>query len=885
MKPLRVIGLLILSASALCCLAPHSLRGQTAESPALDLQSSILLPDSIDQWTADSIAQARRDSVFNLTTGAFKRLLDMKLSSAGPDSVFTQALTTYRLSLSAIDEFERYSEPWYKIKSTLRELDTDMEDGAYHYSAVKNDSLKGVFAQNYLDIQAMDIFAGEVWPRDNSYPLMAYIAASKAYNDAQYDRAIRYFNTYLSTGEQQLREQIYIFLGQACLNSGNNDLAVTAMTEGVKLYPHNPQLQLIAIKACINGGHAELIQPFLTKALELNPDDETLLRIQGNVYEDQNKYQRALDTFLRLDRLKPQSLDIAKHIALCYYNMGVANFNEAVNEPDEKLANKKRRQSYNYFSSATQKLEEVLASDPMSVKYLKALGVSYLAINSKTQFDDINRRLISLGQEPLGAVFMPPVVSTNEGNRKHFDWGIGEGAVFTDEIPLYSDFGRDYITNGLVAWAKKGEFEKMDDYRARVNDTSIRNEYEKLNRQAQEEFLKTYSNKLRINDLKLMPYDATNETFKIESPYGDIFFSVPLKNKEAELFKSNWEALSFRQPVFYIDNDKVKLASISVNTPNGKSYTFDNSQAVRYANTEVSIDFTAILDGINSRPDDMAHTSTRPTPGGAPQSTITLESDVDKNIPRTNKQQPGTLALIIANENYGKVSKVKSALHDGMRFAQYCQETLGIPANNITLLKDATYGDMTVSMDQLKNTAKSFGGNVDIIVYYAGHGIPDEKSSDAYLMPVDATPTSLAANYQLEKFYADLGQTGANNIMVFLDACFSGSNRDGAALVNGRAVGYKPRQASPRGNMFVLTAASGHEIAFPYAQKNHGLFTYYLLRKIQETKGDVTLKQLADYVTKSVSQQSNLINKKPQNPTVSTSGTMANNWKSKKLRP
>lgn len=883
MKQLRAACLLILTMITFIWLIPQSVRGESVDS--LDNGLDLFAADTIDQWRADSIAAAKRDSVINLASATFKQMIEMKYSSANPDSIYPLALATYNIALDALGQVDNYSDGWYKIKDILRNLDAEMEEGAFHYSAKGDNDMMGRFAQIYLDIQLMDLFSGEVWPRDSSYPTMAYIAASRAYNSEQYEQAIKYFNVYFSTGETKQREQVYVFMGQACLNSKNYDLAVTAMTEGVKLYPLNHQMLLIAIKACIDGGHAEQLQSFLTRALELTPDDEALLNIQGKLYEDDNQYQKALEIYFRLDQLTPQKLSVAKHIALCYYNMGVGFFNDAVNEPDEKLSRKKRRQSHNYFSSAAQKLEEVIASDPMSVKYLKALGMSYLAINSKPQFEDINRRLTSLGEQPVPEVFMPPMLTYNDGNRKNYDRVVGATAVnLGGEIPLYSAFGKDYITNGLTAWAKKGEFERIADYRVRVNDASIKEEYNKLNLEAQQVYLEQYAKKLRLSDLKLLPYDATNETFKVQSSFGDLYFSVPLKGNEAEMFKSNWEGMNFRNPVYYIDRDKVRLASITAKTPQGKTYTYNNANGVKYANTDIEIDFEAILAGINDNGGHDIAQGGGTTPGAGPI-VITKKSDVDINIPRTNKTAPSTLALVIANENYQHAPKVQSALHDGERFAQYCNETLGIPKTNITLLKDATYGNMMGAMEHIKNTVKSFGGEAEVIVYYAGHGMPDEKSSDAYLMPADAIPTIIATNYKLETFYTDLGGSNAKNVMVFLDACFSGTDRSGAAISKGRAVGYKPREASPHGNMFVLTATSGQETALPYTDKNHGLFTYYLLKKLQDSKGDVTLQQLAEYVSTSVSQQSNLINKKPQNPTVSTSGTMVKDWKKKKMRP
>lgn len=136
----------------------------------------------------------------------------------------------------------------------------------------------------------------------------------------------------------------------------------------------------------------------------------------------------------------------------------------------------------------------------------------------------------------------------------------------------------------------------------------------------------------------------------------------------------------------------------------------------------------------------------------------------------------------------------------------------------------------------------------------------------------------------LNRFYEELGGSSAGPVMVFLDACFSGANRDGSMLSDARGVVMKPKESDPRGNMFVLSATSGQETALPYKEKNHGLFTYYLLKKLQETKGNVSLQELSDDVIKNVRRQSSLINNKPQNPQVSVAGSMKETWQKRKLR-
>jgi hypothetical protein len=84
--------------------------------------------------------------------------------------------------------------------------------------------------------------------------------------------------------------------------------------------------------------------------------------------------------------------------------------------------------------------------------------------------------------------------------------------------------------------------------------------------------------------------------------------------------------------------------------------------------------------------------------------------------------------------------------------------------------------------------------------------------------------------------------------------------------------------------MVVFSAASGEETAFPYKEKQHGLFTYFLLKKLQETKGDVSYQALSNYIIDNVRQQSVVVNQKSQTPQVNTSQEMESIWKTLKLK-
>ena len=265
---------------------------------------------------------------------------------------------------------------------------------------------------------------------------------------------------------------------------------------------------------------------------------------------------------------------------------------------------------------------------------------------------------------------------------------------------------------------------------------------------------------------------------------------------------------------------------------------------------------------------------------------LSLISDVDENIPKTDKNNINTFVLIIANEKYQQVASVPFALNDGKVFRKYCEQTLGIPSKNIREYTNATGNQMKFGVNLLRDIVDVYSNvsNPQIIVYYAGHGIPDESSRTAYLLPVDGIISDMSTCYKLDDLYTTLGALPASQITVFMDACFSGSKREDGMIASARGVALRVKSGVPQGNMVVFSAAQGDETAYPNREQQHGLFTYYLLKKLQETQGDIALKDLGDYITKQVSQQSLLLNSKKQTPCVTPSVTLGDQWQNWKLK-
>lgn len=166
-------------------------------------------------------------------------------------------------------------------------------------------------------------------------------------------------------------------------------------------------------------------------------------------------------------------------------------------------------------------------------------------------------------------------------------------------------------------------------------------------------------------------------------------------------------------------------------------------------------------------------------------------------------------------------------------------------------------------------------------MYYAGHGVPEEGSSDAYLLPVDGYAENVKTGLSLKEMVDALGGLPASNVTLLLDACFSGTGREGNSLYASRGVAMRPKSVVPKGNLVLFSASQGVESALPYKSKGHGLFTYYLLKKLKETRGQVSLGELTEYVTDNVKRTS-VVEGKIQTPTVSAS-VEKTDWREIKL--
>lgn len=809
------------------------------------------------------------------------------------------ALIEQRMSISATEEG----------KNVLREIRPYMQHGAVFYSQRQTEQSQKqalIFARAYVDIPLMSIFREERFKQNDYYPTMVYFAASGCYNSREYSAAIRYFREYLTTGATDKKRDILLYMVNAYQQIDDMQHASRTLAEAIEMYPRDFELLSKAINVAIDTKDNDALQKYVERALEMRPDDRTLMNIQAKLYEDMGRYVDAVRCYTRLREDNPQSLNYAKHLALNYYNLGVLYNNMSMEQTDKKQEQAYAEKMTDCFSMAEPIVRDILNYDPNSLQYLNIKATIDWNFGRLDELAEDNRKITALGGQPFTDSDLPTLIAYDQpqtapqptsatsssgqyaANSASENSGTGIVAsqydVWDDYegIPPYSAYAKQYVESRINSWQKKDPYETLSEYRQRVSEETRRQKIEDLLLAAETNYIERYAPTVHLSDLKLRPYDAEHEVFLAESEYGEIIIPVPRANNEAKIFESSWKGVRLANPKYHVVNDKMLLAGLTFTTPTGKSYRYDGKDVQTYTET-VDMHFDEIDYSSFAQNDNASQMA-----GRVKKTKVSVEkSDVDINIPQTGISNSKTFAIVIANENYEMVAGVPMALNDGKTFAAYCQQTLGLPKNNVRLYKDATYGSMLRAVRDIESIADAYNGDINVIFYYAGHGIPNETTRDAFLLPVDADGLQTEVCLSLNKLYGKLGQLNAESVIVFLDACFSGAQRDSDSrmLASARGIALRANKEAPSGNMVIFSAASGDETAFPYAEKGHGLFTYFLLKKLQETNGDVSLSELSSYVIEHVKQQSVVANRKPQTPNISASESLENRWGEMRLRP
>lgn len=202
-------------------------------------------------------------------------------------------------------------------------------------------------------------------------------------------------------------------------------------------------------------------------------------------------------------------------------------------------------------------------------------------------------------------------------------------------------------------------------------------------------------------------------------------------------------------------------------------------------------------------------------------------------------------AIVVGVESYQSLPKAEHSVRDAKSVRSHLL-ALGYPERNIVMLTDQQAGKSGLEKYLESWLQRNTNADSKVLFYFSGHGAPNPEDGQAYLMPWDGDPKFLeATGYPVKRLYAKLNALKAKQVLVAMDACFSGvGGRSVIAKGTRPLVGKVDLGDGVAGRVSALTASASDEVTGTDEASGHGLFTYQLLKALNAREGKATMKEL-----------------------------------------
>ncbi len=812
--------------------------------------ANVAVQDTSSQ-AKDITEMSESQFAFETAESAYERyFMQKEFPAANKNELYGWLLECFSGYVKCLDSLNETQQQ--EVKNKLRKLRPEFEEAGIYFSSIGNNKVAAKYLECYINIPRLPLFEGERFMNNSNYSAYVFNVAAEMHNARDFENAVSYLQEYIELGEKQYQQTCYKFLAKDLHVLERYDDEASTLDEGIMNYPNDIELLMQAIELYMQRNKKDKALEALNKALTIAPSDPNLLYFKASIEDENGRYEEALPILKSLYERMPQNLQVTKKLAFCYYNFAGKLINESNLAKDAEQFKKLRSDAEEYYHQAIDILE------PLSKN-------KEIVENDQRIMFALSDALIQVGRRTDASVVQQMAQQASSQ--------LGKPVADKKETPNFNDWYKPQLEKILEEWEQRGEFEPADQYMKRVNPETRKALIAQSRGDLEAKYIAEYSKDFNLEQLTLKPYDPDHQTYRIQTLQGDLYIRVPLENEEAIKFKDSWNGVRIESPQFKVDKSgQLRLMSAKFTTPYGSSYDYNANEPLEYRRIKIARPEWNDDDLLADNGKDNGPSTDKPVAKkSSDEEPINVgESSVDVNVPHNKDRNENTFALIIANEKYKNVEDVPFALNDGKSFSRYCREVLGVPEEHIVHVENATGNEMTDAIDRIKDFESAFSG-LKLIVYYSGHGLPDPSTNESYLLPSDASPRNISTGYKLSKFYSELTANNPKSVTVFLDACFSGAKKDGKVMdVAARGVIVKPKEETPATNMVVFSACTGNETAYPYKNQKHGLFTYFLLKKIQEDKGKTTYERLAEYIKTNVKQKSLSLNGKLQNPTTSS---------------
>ncbi|MRS01763.1 hypothetical protein EG832_00810 [bacterium] len=234
-----------------------------------------------------------------------------------------------------------------------------------------------------------------------------------------------------------------------------------------------------------------------------------------------------------------------------------------------------------------------------------------------------------------------------------------------------------------------------------------------------------------------------------------------------------------------------------------------------------------------------------------PVPTVTIVSDVDKPAYRISERK-NDFAVVVGISRYLEIPEAQFAERDAEAVKNHLL-AMGLPSRNVVHLSGERAGYKAIEKFVETWLPKNTDEQSRVYFYFSGHGSPDPQTGKAYLLPYDGDPSFLEnTGYPISRLYSKLNSLPAQEVIVILDACFSGAGGRSVLAKGARPLVLTSDKVTIPAKLTVFAAAEGDQITSTLEDQGHGTFTYYFLKGIsgdaRDTAGAVTAKRLYSYL-------------------------------------
>lgn len=194
--------------------------------------------------------------------------------------------------------------------------------------------------------------------------------------------------------------------------------------------------------------------------------------------------------------------------------------------------------------------------------------------------------------------------------------------------------------------------------------------------------------------------------------------------------------------------------------------------------------------------------------------------------------QAARLALVVGNDNYSSVPKLRNARND----AQSIARELEAAGFRVTRVLDATRNVLNSQLDGFLSRIEK---GDEVVFFFSGHGSQPPQSGP-FLLPVDIQVSNERSiqrdGLSLEQVVDDLNKRARFSLLI-IDACRDDPFREtsaGRSLPPGSALG---RIEPPKGTMIIMAASKGQQALDRLGNNDtvpNGLFTRELIKQMRQ---------------------------------------------------